>query len=127
MAEIIGIGTEIVECLRVAQMIERHGEQFINRVYTTAEIEYCRSRRQATQHFAARWAGKEAILKALGLSWQPGMGWRDFELDQRDGRPVICLHGEARAAARERRIARWLVSLAYCRSHATAYVLGLGD
>ena len=66
MARIIGIGTDIIECLRIAQMIERHGELFINRVYTPHEIQYCQSRKFATQHFAGRWAAKEAILKAIG-------------------------------------------------------------
>src|ERR1043165_5356086 len=54
MAQIIGIGTDIVECLRIAQMIERHGELFITRVYTEHEIEYCKSRKQGTRHFAGR-------------------------------------------------------------------------
>ena len=77
---ILGIGTDIVECLRIAQMIERHGELFIDRVYTATEIEYCRSRKQATQHFAGRWAAKEAILKALGTGWRRGISWRDIEV-----------------------------------------------
>ena len=54
--KVLGVGTDITECLRIAQMIERHGELFVGRVYTPLEIEYCRSRRMATQHFAGRWA-----------------------------------------------------------------------
>ena len=77
---IIGIGTDIVECLRIAQMIERHGELFITRVYTPHEIQYCQSRKQATQHFAGRWAAKEAVLKALGTGWRRGISWRDVEI-----------------------------------------------
>jgi holo-[acyl-carrier protein] synthase len=77
---IFGIGTDIVECLRIAQMIERHGELFITRVYTTHEISYCQSRKQATQHFAGRWAAKEAVLKALGTGWRRGISWRDVEI-----------------------------------------------
>ena len=61
---VIGIGTDIVECLRIARMIERHGELFINRVYTSHEIQYCSQRKAATQHYAGRWAAKEAVLKA---------------------------------------------------------------
>ena len=61
---VLGIGTDIVECLRIAQMIERHGELFLNRVFTPREIEYCSARKAATQHYAGRWAAKEAILKA---------------------------------------------------------------
>src|SRR6202008_2906845 len=69
---ILGLGTDIVECLRIAQMIERHGELFITRVYTDLEIEYCSARKAATQHYAGRWAAKEAVLKALGPGWRRG-------------------------------------------------------
>ncbi|HOA51203.1 MAG TPA: 4'-phosphopantetheinyl transferase superfamily protein, partial [Thermogutta sp.] len=58
---ILGIGTDITECLRIARMIDRHGEIFLQRVYTPAEIAYCQNRKQATQHFTGRWAAKEAI------------------------------------------------------------------
>ena len=76
---IFGIGTDIVECLRIAQMIERHGEQFINRVYTPDEIQYCSSRKAATQHYAGRWAAKEAVMKALGTGWAEGLGFQQIE------------------------------------------------
>ena len=65
---IIGIGTDIVECVRIADMIQRHDEIFLTRVFTEREIGYCRSRRKATEHFAARFAAKEAVLKSLGTS-----------------------------------------------------------
>ncbi|MDA1180440.1 MAG: holo-ACP synthase, partial [Planctomycetota bacterium] len=77
---VIGIGTDIIECLRIAQMIERHGDQFINRVYTDYEMEYCRARKASTQHYAGRWAAKEAVLKALGTGWIRGITWRDVEV-----------------------------------------------
>ena len=69
MSYIIGIGTDIIECLRMARSWH-HGELFINRVYTQHEIQYCQSRKMATQHFAGPWAAKEAILKALGTGWR---------------------------------------------------------
>ena len=70
---VIGIGTDIVECLRVANMIEKHEDVFIQRVYTPDEIEYCGARKAATQHYAGRWAAKEAILKAIGTGWSNGI------------------------------------------------------
>ena len=88
MSEVIGIGTDITECLRIAKMIERHGELFINRVYTAARDPYCQTRKQATQHFAGRWAAKEAVLKALGTGWRRGISWRDIEVRQRARRPA---------------------------------------
>jgi holo-[acyl-carrier protein] synthase len=124
---VLGIGTDIVECLRIAQMIERHGELFINRVYTPLEIRYCQSRKQATQHFAGRWAAKEAILKALGTGWRKGISWRDIEVrNDHSGRPVVGLRGGARDIVEQRGIREMLVSISHCRSHATAYALALG-
>lgn len=124
---VLGIGTDIVECLRIAQMIERHGELFINRVYTPQEIRYCQSRKQATQHFAGRWAAKEAVLKALGTGWRRGISWRDIEIrNDSMGRPVVGLRGGARDIVEQRGIREMLVSISHCRSHATAYALALG-
>ena len=77
---VLGVGTDITECLRIGKMIERHGELFVQRVYTPKEIEYCRGRKMAIQHFAGRWAAKEAILKALGTGWRQGISWRDIEV-----------------------------------------------
>jgi phosphopantetheinyl transferase len=82
---ILGVGIDIVECLRIAQMIERHGELFITRVYTDAEIEYCTARKAATQHYAGRWAAKEAVLKALGTGWRRGIGWREVRAARGEG------------------------------------------
>jgi holo-[acyl-carrier protein] synthase len=125
---IFGIGTDIVECLRIAQMIERHGELFIGRVYTQQEIQYCQSRRQATQHFAGRWAAKEAVLKALGTGWRRGISWRDVEIrNERSGSPVVTLYGGARDYMDQQGISQVLISISHCRSHATAYALALAQ
>lgn len=124
---IIGIGTDIVECLRIAQMIERHGELFINRVYTPLEIQYCHSRKLATQHFAGRWAAKEAVLKAIGTGWRRGISWRDVEIrNDLGGRPIVALGGGARDVVEQLGITDMLISISHCRSHATAYALAEG-
>jgi len=100
---IAGIGTDIVECLRIAQMIERHGEIFLTRVYTPREIEYCSSRKAATQHYAGRWAAKEAVLKAMGTGWARGISWHDIEIrSDEGGRPSILLAGAAREICERR-------------------------
>ena len=77
---VVGIGTDIVECLRIANMIEKHQDVFINRVFTPGEIEYCGGRKSTTQHYAGRWAAKEAILKAIGTGWANGIQWTDIEI-----------------------------------------------
>jgi holo-[acyl-carrier protein] synthase len=127
MAQIIGIGTDIIECLRIAQMIERHGDLFINRVYTPLEIQYCQSRKLATQHYAARWAGKEAVLKALGTGWRKGISWRDVEIrNDPGGRPTVALRGGVRDVVEQLGIIDMHISLSHCRSHATAYAIAEG-
>ncbi|HEY2894041.1 MAG TPA: holo-ACP synthase [Pirellulales bacterium] len=128
MSHIFGIGTDIIECLRIAQMIERHGELFINRVYTKHEIQYCQSRKQATQHFAGRWAAKEAVLKAMGTGWRRGISWRDVEIrNELGGRPIVSLRGGARDVVEKLGIGQMLVSISHCRSHATAYAIAIGS
>lgn len=128
MQQIIGIGTDITECLRIAQMIERHGELFINRVFTLQETQYCQSRMHATQHFAGRWSAKEALLKALGTGWRRGISWRDIEvISEGNGPPKVEFHGEASNVAKGLGIERVMLSISHCRSHATAYALALGE
>jgi holo-[acyl-carrier protein] synthase len=118
---ILGVGTDIVECLRIARMIERHGELFITRVYTDHEIEYCSARKAATQHYAGRWAAKEAVLKALGTGWRRGISWRDIEIrNDRHGSPSVHLRGGARDASDQAGIRHMHVSISHCRSHAMA-------
>ncbi len=125
---IVGTGIDIVECLRIAQMIERHGELFITRVYTDAEIEYCTTRKAATQHYAGRWAAKEAVLKALGTGWRRGIGWRDIEIrNDRNGTPVVKLRGGARDIMERAGIKSFHISISHCRSFAVAYVVAEGD
>jgi holo-[acyl-carrier protein] synthase len=125
---IAGIGTDIVECLRIAQMIERHGEIFLTRVYTPREIEYCSSRKAATQHYAGRWAAKEAVLKAMGTGWARGISWHDIEVrSDEGGRPSILLAGAAREICERRGVRDILISISHCRSHATAYALAVGS
>jgi holo-[acyl-carrier protein] synthase len=126
--DVIGIGTDITECLRIARMIERHGDLFINRVYTPEEIRYCRSRKQATQHFTGRWAAKEAVLKALGTGWVRGISWRDIEIrNEPGGKPVVAVRGGAQEVVERLRIRRVLVTISHCHTHATAYAIALGE
>jgi holo-[acyl-carrier protein] synthase len=124
---VIGIGTDIVECLRIAQMIERHGELFIGRVYTPWEIEYCTARKAATQHYAGRWAAKEAILKCLGTGWARGINWTDMEVrNDEAGRPSVRIGGGAREVCEKLGIVDLQISISHCRTHATAFAIAVG-
>lgn len=77
---IVGLGTEIVEVLRIGRMIERHGEHFLMRVFTRDELQCCHQRREYLQQFAMCWAAKLAVLKALGLGFARGVKWHDLEV-----------------------------------------------
>jgi holo-[acyl-carrier protein] synthase len=124
--EIVGIGTDIVECLRIGRMIEQHGELFLRRVYTDREIRYCNARKRSIEHFAGRWAAKEAILKALGTGWRRGLSWTDVEVrNEPGGKPVVHLGGAAKDLAQSLRVSDILISLSHSRAYATAYALAL--
>lgn len=124
---IIGIGTDIIECLRIATMIEKHGELFLTRVYTPHEIEYCSARRAATQHYAGRFAAKEAVLKALGTGWTRGIQWRDIEVrNDLGGKPSIALNGGAYEYSQKHGIDEVLITISHCRNYATAYAVAVG-
>ena len=123
----ISIGTDIIECVRIAQMIEKHGEVFLQRVFTQREILYCSSRRAATQHYAGRWAAKEAALKALGTGWARGIQWTDVEVqNQVGGKPILVLTNRASEIAESLGIQEILISISHCRSYAIAYAHGVG-
>ena len=125
--EILGIGTDIIECPRIGRMIEQHGELFLRRVYTDREIGYCQARKHAIEHFAGRWAAKEAILKAIGTGWSKGICWTDLEIrNAPSGAPKVLVRGGAKDAALARGIADILISISHCRTYATAYALATG-
>ena len=126
MMKIIGLGSAIVECLRIAQMIERHGETFLHQVYTLDEIEYCSLRSLAATHYARFWVGKRAVLQALGGTWSGGPDWRDIEIRPTRPQLQVRLRGVAEQLRVRRGAAEVMLSLAHCRSHASAYAIATG-
>lgn len=124
---IVGVGTDIVEIVRIGRMVERHGEHFLQRVFTTDEIKYCQRRRESNQHYAGRWAAKEAIMKALGTGFIRGISWLDIEIrSRRSGQPEVLLSGGARERAELIGIDQILITISHCRSYATATAIGVG-
>ena len=124
---IIGLGTDIVEIARIAQMIERHQEHFLNRIYTEEEIRYCQRRKHCNEAFAGRWAAKEAVMKVLGTGFIKGIGWQDIEvLAERSGRPFVQIKGGAGEYARQIGIEELLVTISHCMEYATATAIGVG-
>jgi len=123
---ILGLGTDIIEVVRIGEMIERHGELFLQRVYTEQEIRYCQRKKGAMQHYAGRWAAKEAVMKTLGTGFSKGVGFKDIEVcSLRSGAPYIELHGGARAVAEKLGIDQVLISISHCRAYATATAIAL--
>lgn len=90
---IIGLGLDATEIPRIQQTLDTYGERFLVRIFTPGEIEYCRARRRSAQHFAARFAIKEAAMKALGTGRSRGVFWRDIEVVRRGGPPTLQFHG----------------------------------
>jgi holo-[acyl-carrier protein] synthase len=120
--EIVGIGTEIVECLRIGRLIEKHGEQFLTRIYTAREIRFCQARKSPSEHFSVRWAAKESVIKCLGTTWKPGLAWTDVEIrHDTSGIPRVILRGAVKELAQRRGVGTILLSMSHCRAYATAY------
>lgn len=117
------VGVDLIEIARVEEALRRFGQRFLDRIYTPAEQAFCRGR---VPELAARFAAKEATMKALGTG-RRGVGWREVEVlpDER-GRPLLYLYGRAQARAEALGLTGFAVSLSHERGHAVALVVGWG-
>jgi holo-[acyl-carrier protein] synthase len=121
---IVGIGTDIISVTRLAQMCEKHGHRFTDRVFTAAEQETAGAGPGVYERLAARFAAKEAVMKALGTGWARGVNFLDIEVvTEPSGRPTIRLTGEARARADRKGASQMHLSLSHEREHAIAFVI----
>jgi len=119
-----GIGIDLVPISRMRGVMERWQERFLTRVFTDDEIAYCRSRKDPAPHFAARFAAKEAGLKALGTGLRLGVSWRELEVRrERGGPPVLVLSGRTRELARARGAERMLLALSHDGDYAIAQAM----
>lgn len=115
------VGVDLIEIERIAQAVQRWGDRFLLRVYTPGELAYARGR---PPQLAARFAAKEAVMKALGTGVR-GVGWREVEVVRAPGQaPTVRLHGRALARAQRLGLVRFALSLAHSREHAIAVVVG---
>ncbi|MFO7311334.1 MAG: holo-ACP synthase [Bacillota bacterium] len=120
---VVGIGVDVVEVARVERALARSGARFLERVFTPAELERCMARRDRAKCLAARFAAKEAVMKALGCGWGP-VGWRDIEVAHGpSGEPVVRLQGAARRLAKEKGVTAIHLSLAHDGAVAVAHAL----
>jgi holo-[acyl-carrier protein] synthase len=121
---IVGTGIDIAEVPRIAEAIQRYGERFLQRVFTEGEIRYCDAKANRIERYAARFAAKEAAMKALGTGWNHGVRWRDCEvIRQPGGRPTMTFHGKAAEFASKLGAARVALSLSHTAEQAIAHVI----
>lgn len=122
---VLGIGIDLVEVERIRQLLEKHGDRFCARTFTQREIDYCESCGNPAMHFAARFAAKEAVAKALGTGlWAKGVDWKDIEvIRQPDGRPEIVLTGGAKTQINALGGNSAVISLTHTAELASAYAL----
>ncbi|MGA2414208.1 MAG: holo-[acyl-carrier-protein] synthase [Candidatus Sulfotelmatobacter sp.] len=121
---IVGTGIDIAEVPRIRQSIARFGERFLQRIYTPSEIRYCDSKANRLERYAARFAAKEAAMKALGTGWSRGVRWRDCEVArQPGGRPTIIFHGKASEIAAKLGVKHASLSISHTAEQAIAQVI----
>ncbi|MBE3586100.1 holo-ACP synthase [Desulfofundulus thermocisternus] len=125
---ICSIGSDMVSVERIRQAVGKFGERFLSRVYTGGERQYCMARRDPYPCYAARFAAKEAVLKALGTGLTGGCSWRNVEVvSSKRGVPGVKLHGRAALLAREQGIKTFLLTLSHDDAYAIAFAVALGD
>jgi holo-[acyl-carrier protein] synthase len=125
---VIAHGVDLVEIPRIEAMLLQHGQRFTARCFTEAEQAYAEAgRRMRAQRYAARFACKEAVLKALGTGWRKGISWRDVEVRHDAlGQPQVALSGRCAEIATGLGIDRWHLSLSHTPSNAIASVIASG-
>ncbi|MEC9372890.1 MAG: holo-ACP synthase [Planctomycetota bacterium] len=125
---VISHGVDLVEVARIQRMLGDHPERFAERCFTPSERAYCdEGDRRRAERYAARFAAKEAVMKALGTGWRDGMAWTDIEVRrQPSGAPVLFVTGRAAEIASGLGIRRRLISLSHTDGHAFASVIALG-
>jgi holo-[acyl-carrier protein] synthase len=121
---IVGSGIDLCEVPRIEQAIARYGQRFVERIFTPGEIAYANRKANRNERYAARFAAKEAGMKALGTGWTGGIAWRDFEVaNLPSGRPTLRFHGKAAEIAEKLGVRNIALSLTHTREQAMAVVI----
>jgi holo-[acyl-carrier protein] synthase len=121
---ILGTGVDLAEVPRIRSAIERHGLRFVERIYTPLEIAYVEGKANRFERYAARFAAKEAGMKAIGTGWKRGVLWRDFEVSNLpSGQPTLRLHGAASRIAGQMGVRNISLSLTHTAELAMAHVI----
>lgn len=119
--KVSGVGNDIIEVERIQKAIDRHGQHFLDRIFTKLEQEYCNRYQFSARHYAGRFAAKEAVVKAIGVGFREGVHWVDIEiLNDANGKPEIHLSSDLNSS--------WdfpelLLSISHCQDYASAVVI----
>lgn len=125
---IVGHGVDIIEVERIRRMLRDHGEHFLGRVYTPAEVAYAQREKRQAEVYAGRFAAKEAVMKALGTGWRRGVAFNDIEILQKpSGEPYVALHGRTAEIGRERRIANIWITITHIEATAMASAIAVDE
>ncbi|MBI4903473.1 MAG: holo-ACP synthase [Acidobacteria bacterium] len=121
---IVGTGVDLADVRRIREAIERYGRRFVERVFTAGEIAYVESKANKYERYAARFAAKEAGMKAIGTGWDRGTGWHDFEVvNLPSGQPRLELHGKAGEIVKQMGVQRVHLSLTHTAENGMAFVV----
>jgi holo-[acyl-carrier protein] synthase len=121
---IVGSGIDMAEVPRIAESIKRFGDRFIRRIFTEGEVRYCDTKANRVERYAARFAAKEAAMKAIGTGWNCGVAWRDIEVSRTPGgRPTIKFHGKAAEFAAKLGTRHIALSISHTEQLAIAQVI----
>ena len=121
---ILGTGVDIVEVFRMKDAIEKWGDNFLTKIFTKKETGYANARRFSHQHFAARFAAKEAVVKAFGEPRKFPLKWTDIEvLNDEEGKPIIEFKGDGLVLKRKKKVSEVIVSMAHSKNYAIANVI----
>jgi len=122
----IAHGIDLAECSRIQDLLQRHGDRFVCRVFTPAEVEYARSAKNTVERLAGRFAAKEAVMKLIGTGWRGGIAWTDIEiLNDAAGRPCVHLSGEVARIAHKQGIGQVQISITHTAQLAMASAVAL--
>jgi holo-[acyl-carrier protein] synthase len=124
--EIVAHGIDLVDCPRIEQMMQRHGERFLKRIFTVSEQTYAEANRNTIEKLAGRFAAKEAILKLMGTGWRGKIAWTDIEIiNNAVGQPEVTLEGEVKEIAEKLGIGHISISITHTANFAIASAVAL--
>ena len=126
--EIVAHGIDLVDCPRIEEMVKRHGERFIKRVFTTAEQAYADANKDRIEKLAGRFAAKEAVLKLMGTGWRGKIAWTDIEVvNNAAGQPEVTLFGEVKKLAEGLGIEHVSVSITHTANFVIASAVAIAE